>query len=211
MSTHWAAILADAGVGVGVAAASTAAWFAQKTSRRSVTVTETMAALEIERRHAERIPRLAGRMQAWGNGLGGDLLFSVWLETPEALRRLRIVVQEASNMDGPVGFKPQQNGVRNDLPWPPEQDAAEGIFQAWRADSLRPVADWPDRMAPGTSATWQMQIRRTADQAGGCAAVRLKALCWADRDDEVWEVPATATFSDRAADLIDTACKDSNR
>jgi hypothetical protein len=47
-----------------------------------------------------------------------------------------------------------------------------GIFQAWRADSLRPVADWRDRVAPGTAATWQMQIRRTASSAGGCQAVR---------------------------------------
>lgn len=170
MSTHWAAILGDAGVGVGVTVAALAASSAQRTSNRSVKVTETMATPERERRHAERIPRLTGRVQSWGNGLGGDLLFAVWLETPEALRRLRIVVQEASNMDAPIGLKTQQHGVRNDLPWPPEQDVTEGIFQRWRSDSLRPLADWPDRMAPGTAATWQMQIRRQGRRVRCCPA-----------------------------------------
>lgn len=208
MDTHWAAILGDAGVAVGIAAATIAARFGYKTSKRSVQVTETMAAIENERRHAERIPRLTARLEAWGNG-SEDLLLSVWLETPEALGRLRVVVQEARNMDGPIGFKPGQNGVGHELPWPKEQDDAEGILPAWRADSLRPLADGPGRMAPGSAAVWGMQIRRTADQAGGCSAVRLKALCWAERDDQVWEIPVPVTFSDRARELIDEACRKS--
>lgn len=208
---HWAAILGDAGVAVGIFVAAVAARFAYKTSKRSVEVTETMAAIEAERRHAERIPQLTGHIQSWGNGLGGDLLLSVWLESPEALARLRIVIQEGSNMDGPIGFKRGQHGVRPQLPWPPEEDDANGIFQAWRADSLGPLADWPDRIAPGTAATWQMQVRRTASQSGGRQAIRLKALCWAERDGQTWEVPVSVTFSDLAREIIDEACKDSNR
>jgi hypothetical protein len=208
-TTHWAAILGDAGVAVGICFAAVAARFAQKTSSRSVKVTETMAAIEKDRRHAERIPRLTARLEAWGTG-SEDLLLSVWLDTPEALGRLRVVVQEARNSDGPVGFKPGQNGVGHELPWPQEEDEVEGVLPAWRADSLRPVADWTDRMAPGSAAVWGMQIRRSADMAGGSVAVRLKALCWADRDDQMWEIPVPVTFSVRAQDMIDTACKNSD-
>lgn len=208
-STHWAAILGEVGIAVGICVAAVAARFAQKTSSRSVKVTETMATIENDRRYAERIPRLSGRLEAWGAG-SEDLLLSVWLETPEALGRLRVLIQEARNMDGPVGFKPGQTGVDHELPWPQEHDETEGVLPAWRPDSLRPVADWPDRMAPGSAAVWGMQLRRTADMGGGSVAVRLKALCWADRDDQVWETVVPVTFSDRARDMIDTACKNSD-
>jgi hypothetical protein len=56
-----------------------------------------------------------------------------------------------------------------------------------------------------------MQIRRSADMVGGSIAVRLKALCWADRDDQAWEIPVPVAFSCRAQDMIDTACKNSDR
>jgi len=209
-STHWAVILADAGAVAGVLVAGAAARFAQLSNRKSITVASTMAAVEVDRRSAERVPRLSARLESWGNG-SDNLLLSVWLETSEALARIRVVVQEARNMDGPIGFRPGQIGVGHELPWPPEQDELEGVLPAWRPDTLRPVADWEKRMPPGTAAVWGMDLRRTADMAGGCSAIRLKALCWADRDSETWEVAVPVTISDRAKELINDACKHSDR
>lgn len=56
-----------------------------------------------------------------------------------------------------------------------------------------------------------MELRRTADMAAGCAAIRFKALCWADQDGQTWEVPVPVTISDAARELIDAACKNSDR
>jgi hypothetical protein len=210
MSTHWAVILADGGAAAGVVVAFGAARFAQLSNRKSIAVTSTMATVEVDRRRAERVPRLAGRLERWGNG-GDSLLLSVWLESPEALAKIRVVVQEARNMDGPVGFKPGQNGVGIEMPWPQDQDDLQGVLPAWRGDSLRPLADWEQRMAPGTAAVWQMAMRDTVVMAGGCAAIRLKAMCWADRDGERWEVAIPVAISDRAVAQIDAACKNSDR
>jgi hypothetical protein len=112
MSTRWAVILADAGAAAGVIVAFGAARFAQLSNRKPIKVTSTMAAVEVDRRHAERVPRLAGRLERWGNS-GETLQLPVWLESSEALPRSRVVVQEARNMDGPVGFRPWRNGVGN--------------------------------------------------------------------------------------------------
>jgi hypothetical protein len=212
MGTDWAVILGSIGAGTGVAGVAVAAAairFTWVTSRQSIAVASTMAGIEHERRHAERIPKLTARLERWGSG-SEDLLLAVWLESSEALAKLRVVVQEARNMDGPVGFKPGQDGVAMELPWPAKQDALEGLLPAWRADVLRPLADWPDRIAPGTAAVWQMQLRRTADMAGGCAAIRFKALCTAD-DGQAWEIAVPVTISDMARELIDTASKNSDR
>jgi hypothetical protein len=43
------------------------------------------------------------------------------------------VVQEARNMDCPIGFARGQNGVSNELPPALE---AEGILPAWKSDTL---------------------------------------------------------------------------
>jgi hypothetical protein len=96
------------------------------------------------------------------------------------------VVQEARNMDCPIGFARGQNGVSNELPPALE---AEGILPAWKSDTLHPVADWTERMAPGTAAFWLMEQRRTAVTSAGANGVRFKALAWAERDDQCWELP----------------------
>jgi hypothetical protein len=109
-----------------------------------------------------------------------------------------LVVQEAANLDCPIGFTPGQDGVSYEWPWPPDLDRLEGIQPAWRADHLRPVGDWRERVAPGTSTFWHMGTRRTAAASGGAAAMRLKARCWAG-DDESWELPLPVAVSDPAA------------
>lgn len=43
--------------------------------------------------------------------------------------------------------------------------------------------------------------------AGGCAATRLKAMCWAGRVGETWEVAVPVTISEQARNPIDVACK----
>lgn len=153
VGTPWGEVIPD-GIGAfGVVVAAAAVWLAQRASSRSVGVSETMAAIEQDRRNTERVPRLSARLESWGNGQDGFAL-SVWLESPEPLAWIRVVVQEARNMDCPLGFKRGQDGVANELPPMLE---AEGIRPAWQTDTLRPLADWNERMAPGTPALWLMR------------------------------------------------------
>lgn len=84
-------------------------------------------------------------------------------------------------MDCPLGFMRGQNGVANELPPLLE---AEGIRPAWQNDTLHPLADWTERMAPGTPPLWLMELRRTASTSAGADGVRFKALAWAERDDQ---------------------------
>jgi hypothetical protein len=91
-----------------------------------------MAAIERDRRSTERVPRLSARLQGWGNEEDSFVL-SVWLESPEALSRIKVVVQEARNLDGPLGFSRGQNGVSNKLP--PNLEV-EGIRPAWQTETL---------------------------------------------------------------------------
>jgi hypothetical protein len=121
---------------------------------------------------------------------------------------MRVVVQEARNMDSPLGFKRRQNGVANELP---AMSDAEGIRPAWQTDTLHPLADWNERMAPGTPALWLMRLRRTADTSAGADGVRFKALAWAERDDQRWELPLPVTMTDNSRALINGAAAQSGR
>ena len=167
-------------------------------SSKAIGVSKTVAGIEQDRRHAERVPRLSARLECWATGQDGFAL-SVWLETPEPLARIRVVVQEARNMDSPVGFKRGQAGVANELP---PVLAAEGILPAWQTDSLHPLAESQERMAPGTAAVWIMQLRSTAGMSAGTDGVRFKALAWAERDEQVWELPLPVTITDNAINVI---------
>lgn len=166
-----------------------------------------MAAIEKYRRKTERVPRLSARLESWGTGQDGFVL-SVWLESPEPLARIRVVVQEARNMDCPLGFKRGQNGVADELPPMLE---AEGIRPAWQTDTLHPLAEWNERMAPGMPALWLMQLRRTADISAGTDGVRFKALAWAERDDRRWELPLPVAITDNARALISGTAAQSGR
>lgn len=207
VGTAWGEIVPD-GIGAfGVAVAAAAALLSQRTSSKSVDVSQTMAAIERDRRNAERVPRLSARLESWGLGQAGFAL-SVWLESPEPLATIRVVVQEARNMDCPIGFNRQQYGVASELPPALE---AEGILPAWKADTLHPSADWTERMAPGTPATWQMELRRTATTSAGADGVRFKALAWAERDKQRWELPLPVSMTDAARDLLNQAAAQSGR
>jgi len=111
-------------------------------------------------------------------------------------------------MDCPLGFKRGQNGVTYELPPILE---AEGIRPAWKTDTLHPLADWNERMAPGTPALWLMQLRSSADMSAGAAGVRFKALAWAERDDRRWELPLPVSISDNARARINEAAAQSGR
>jgi hypothetical protein len=207
VSTPWGEIVPD-GIGAfGMVVAAAAAWLSQRVSSRSIDVSESVAAIEQDRRSTERVPRLSARLEIWGIGQDG-LTLSVWLESPEPLARIRVLVQEARNMDSPLGFKRGQNGVANDLPPMLE---AEGIRPAWQTDSLHPLADGDERMAPGTPALWLMQLRRTADASAGVDGVRFKALAWAERDNQCWELPLPVSITDNARALINGAAALSGR
>jgi hypothetical protein len=153
-------------------------------------------------------PGCRSARRAGGTGHDGFAL-SVWLETPEPLARIRVVVQEARNMDSPVGFKPGQNGVETRTE--PGFYEADGCLPAWQADSLRPLADWPERMAPGTAAVWLMQFRSTAEMSAGADGVRFKALAWAESDEQVWELPLPVTLTNNAIDVIASKAGQSGR
>jgi hypothetical protein len=88
---------------------------------------------------------------------------------------------------------------------------AEGIRPAWQTDTLGPLAKWDERMAPGTSALWLMELRRTADMSAGADGVRFKALAWAERDDQSWELPLPVAITDNASALINEAAAKSGR
>jgi hypothetical protein len=207
VGTPWGEIVPDAVGAFGVVVAAAAAWLSQRASSRSVSVSKTVAAIEQDRRNTERVPRLSARLQTWGTGQSGFAL-SVWLESSEPLAWIRVVVQEARNMDCPLGFKRGQNGVANELPPMLE---AEGIRPAWQTDTLHPLADWEERMAPGTSALWLMELRRTADISAGADGVRFKALARAERDDQSWELPLPVSITDNASAVINEAAAKSGR
>jgi hypothetical protein len=153
------------------------------------------------------VPRLSARLETWGNGQNGFVL-SVWLESPEPLAKIRVVLQEARNMDCPLGFTRGQIGVADELPPMLE---AEGIRPAWQTDTLHPVADWTDRMAPGTPALWAIELRRTANASAGADGVRFKALAWAECDDQQWELPLPVSITDNARAAINDAAAHSGR
>jgi hypothetical protein len=146
-------------------------------------------------------------LESWAAGQDGFGL-SVWLESSEPLAKVRVVVAEARNMDCPVGFARGQNGVANELPPALE---AEGILPAWSTDTLHPLADWTDRMAPGTSAFWMMEQRRTVKNSAGARGVRFKALAWAEGDAQCWELPLPVAVTDSARTRLDTAAAESGR
>jgi hypothetical protein len=207
VGTPWGEIVPD-GIGAfGVVIAGAAAWLSQRASSRSVDVSQNMADIERDRRGAERVPKLSARLERWGSGQEGFGL-SVWLESSEPLAKIRVVVQEARNMDCPVGFARGQLGVSDELPPALE---AEGILPAWQNDTLHPLADWTDRMAPGTAAFWLMELRRSAVQSPGADAVRFKALAWAERDDQCWELPLPVSMTDAARIRIDEVAEGSGR
>jgi hypothetical protein len=166
-----------------------------------------MAGIERDRRRAERVPNLSARLETWGAGTTSFGL-SVWLESSEPLARIRVVVQEARNRDCPIGFALGQNGVANELPPALE---AERILPAWQTDTLRPLAYCNDRIPPGTPAYWLMELRRTASTSAGVDGVRFKALAWAERDDQCWELPLPVSVTDSARTLIDEAAAQSGR
>jgi hypothetical protein len=170
-------------------------------------VSEAVTAIERDRRNAERVPRLSARLESWGPGQAGFVL-SMWLESSEPLSRIRVIVQEARNMDCPLGFARGQNGVANELP--PMLDA-EGIRPAWQNETLHPLADSTERMAPGGAAVWMMELRRMAGTSAGADGVRFKALAWAERDDQCWELPLPVSMTDNARALIDKAADQSGR
>jgi hypothetical protein len=171
MGTPWGEIVPD-GIGAfGVVVAACAAWLSQRASSRSIDVSEAVTAIERDRRNTERLPKLSARLDSWGTGQTSFGL-SVWLESPEPLSKIRVIVQEARNMDCPLGFARGQNGVANELS--PMLDA-EGIRPAWQNDTLHPLADSTERMAPGGSALWMMELRRMAGTSAGADGVRFKA------------------------------------
>jgi hypothetical protein len=53
-------------------------------------------------------------------------------------------------------------------------------------------------MAPGAPAFWVMELLRTVGTSAGADGVRLKALAWAERDDQRWELPLPVSMSDNA-------------
>jgi hypothetical protein len=203
----WGQIVPD-GVGAfGVAVAGGAAWLSQRASSKSIDVSRIMADIERDRRHGERLPRLSARVESWGVGQTGFVL-SVWLESPEPLSAIRVAVQEARNSDCPIGFNRQQYGVSSELPPALE---AEGILPAWKSDTVHPLADWTQRMAPGTAATWHMELRHTVGTSAGAEGVRFKALAWAERDEQRWELPLPVSIADNARALLDQAAGHSGR
>lgn len=199
VDTHWAVIVPDAIGAFGVVVAGSAAWLSQRGSSKSIDVSRTVAVIELDRRDAERVPRLSARLECWGTGQEGFAL-SVWLETAEPLARIRVVVQEARNMDSPLGFKPGQEGVET---WTePGFYQANGFLPGWQSDGLIPLAERRERMAPGTAAVWLMELRSTVQMSAGTDGVRFKALAWAERDDLRWEIPLPVTLTNNAIDRI---------
>jgi hypothetical protein len=114
-------------------------------------------------------------------------------------------------MDSPVGFKPGQLGVQTWTEDEPDSFEANGILPAWQTDTMRPIADWTTRMAPGTAAVWLMQFRSSAAMSAGADGVRFKALAWAERDDQVWELPLPVTVTLNAQNAIAGEAGESGR
>ena len=104
MGTPWGEIVPD-GIGAfGVVVAACAAWLSQRASSRSIDVSEAVTAIERDRRNTERLPKLSARLESWGTGQTSFGL-SVWLESSEPLSKIRVIVQEARNMDCPLGSR----------------------------------------------------------------------------------------------------------
>jgi len=204
----WAQLVPDVIGAGGVLVAGVAVWKAGQAATqsnavaaRALTVNEGLAIIEAQglaasqavaaieggRRHTERTPRFSADLAMWGTGMT-DLRLNVWLDSTEAVSRLRVVVREARNNDGPIGFKRGLRGVPNELPRDLE---LEGILPAWSTDSLSPIAEWPDRLAPGNAAVFLMQLRQWSEMSDGSAGIRFKVLAWPDSepDGESWELP----------------------
>jgi hypothetical protein len=199
--TPWGEIVPDLIGAFGVLVAGGAAGLSLRATSKATGVSEALASIEQDRRASERVPKLSARLQTGGLGQSGFVL-AVWLESPEPLARITAVVQEARNQDCPIGFKRGQYGVPNDLRPILE---AEGIRPAWATDTLHPLASWNQRLAPGTPAVWAMELRRSAPFSAGADAVRFKALAYAERDDQHWEIPLPVTLTDNARDMIEHA------
>jgi hypothetical protein len=73
----------------------------------------------------------------------------------------------------------------------------------------RPLADWTERMARGTPPLWLMELRCNARTSAGADGVRFKALAWAERDDQSWELPLPVSVTDNARALINQAAAQS--
>jgi len=66
-------------------------------------------------------------------------------------------------------------------------------------------------MAPGTAAVWQMELRRSAKTSAGADGVRFKALAWAARDDQRWELILPVSITDNARAVVNGAASQSGR
>ena len=98
--------------GVGVVMAGVAAWKAGQATKqsnaiadRALTVNEKLAAIKAQGlaasqavaaiegslRHAERMPRFTAELALWGTG-STDFRLNVWLDSTEAVSRMRVVV-----------------------------------------------------------------------------------------------------------------------
>jgi hypothetical protein len=172
-------------------------------------IARVFAVIALAEKHTFQVltPRLSARLEGWGSEQPG-LALAVWLETPEPLARIEVVIQEARNFDSPVGFNRGQRGVINELPPALE---AEGLRPAWQTDTLHPIATGPERMPPGTAAVWLMELRSRVQMSAGVGCVRFKALATAERDKQVWEIPLPVTITDKAADQMITAAGEPDR
>jgi hypothetical protein len=124
------------GAGAGAGGVVVAAWKVGQATKQSnavadgaLTVNEKLAAIKVQGlaasqavaaiegslRHAERMPRFPAKLASWGTG-STDFRLNVWLDSTEAVSRMRVVVREARNNDGPIGFKRSLRGVPNELP-----------------------------------------------------------------------------------------------
>lgn len=209
MGTPWGEVVPSVIAGISLAVATVSGWFAKHSSdkatdidTRSLYVSRAVAEIETSRRHAERTPRFTAELRAWDDSGSRDLRLNVWLESNEPLATLRVVVREARNNDGPIGFKRGLVGVPNDLP--PDLEA-EGILPAWSTDTLSPIADWPQRLAPGNAAIFLMQTRQYAIMSAGTSGVRFKILAEADRDGDTWELPLPVDIGPAASEIIAAA------
>jgi hypothetical protein len=165
----------------------------------------SMAKVETDRRRVKRAPKLSATLESCGDDAEAGFVLAVWLESSRAVGGLRVLVREAQNNGGPLGFVRGQNGVTND--WPADL-AVDGILPAWQSDALVPVAEWRQSLAPGDAAVWTMRLRRNCRLSAGIVAVRFKARAWPkDPAAKLWELPLPVLVTDRAREFIDGACK----
>ena len=204
----WGEIFPDAIGAFGVVVAASAAWLSQRVSSRSVSVSKTVAAIEQDRRNNERVPRLSARLETSGSRT----------ERVRAQRLARIL--RASGLDQSRSARGPQHGLparvqaraeRRGQRASSDARGGKGSAPAWQTDTLHPLAQWDERMAPGTSALWLMELRRTADISAGSDGVRFKALARAERDNQSWELPLPVSITDNASALINEAAAKSGR